>query len=447
MRLLQTILRWLSPVQTLLVGFVLLALVGAFLLTLPLATQTGAPQPFLDALFMAMSAVSTTGLGVVGTGSYYTPFGQVIILILFQIGGLGYMTLIAFVTHLFGRKLSWHGGTLMETSMPVPSRGEMREFVVRAVIFTAFFEGAGTLLLTIHWLGEYSFLQALYQAVFHAVSAFCTAGFSLFDSGFNAYQNDAYFNLVINLISISGAVGFFVLSELHLLAGQFFRNMQADRLSIHSKLALLVLVTMIVGGTAVVYFSEGQPASWIHRFQPASFQVISAASTTGFNTVDIGTMNDTSLVVILTFMFIGAPTGGTGGGIKSTTFAVILLFLWTVLRGRRDVNAFGRRLTTQTIIQSVAIALTAVFWLIFVVMVLTATEQASFLDIAFEATSALGTVGLSTGLTPQLSAAGKFIITITMFIGRVGPLTVAFAFFRKRAPAAFRYPPEEIFVG
>lgn len=441
-------LRRLSPIQTVLLGFLLLSSLGALLLMTPLATRDGDWQSFADALFMATSAVSTTGLGVVSTSSYYSEVGQIILLILVQVGGLGYMTLIAFIIYLFGRNLSMHGGALMQETIAAPSRGEIKQFVKRVILFTGVFEGVGAAALTLFWLREYSWETAVYYGLFHSVSAFCTAGFSLFDNGFVAYQDDLAFNVIINLISISGAIGFFVLGDAQVALRQMWRR-QAHRLTVHSRLALSVLALMSGLATAVFLIVETFPPNKAIdvNLMTASFQTITAVSTTGFNTVDISKLTDTSLLVLAILMFVGSPAGGTGGGIKSTTFGVLILWLWAFLRSQEDVNVFGRRLPAQTLGQSVGITITAALWLFLATLILTWSEQTDFLSVLFEATSALGTVGLSMGLTPHLSLAGKLIITASMMVGRVGPLAVAISLFGSSQKIMYRYPTEEIFVG
>lgn len=322
----QAALRQLSPIQTLVLGFLFISLLGMFLLMLPVANSNGRWQSLLDALFMATSAVSTTGLGVVAAGSHYTLFGQIIILLLFQIGGLGYMTLLVFVMGLLGRKVSFSSGNVMDETLSLPSRSDILGFIQRVIVFTAVFAGAGTLALMLHWLPEYEWPQALYLGLFHSISAFCTAGFALFDNGFEAYQHNALFNIVINIISIGGAIGFYVLTDAHLYLNRWWKKQRPRRLTVHSKLALLVLAALSVMGTAVLLLAETDPAvSLAGRWWRASFQAFSAVSTTGFNTVPIGNLQTVSLLVLCVLMFIGAPAGGTGGGIKSTTFGVILL--------------------------------------------------------------------------------------------------------------------------
>lgn len=443
METVRRLLNRLTPLQTLLLGFLLLAAVGGLLLALPISSKNGRFQPYLDALFMASSAVSTTGLGIVALGDQYTLFGQLVMLALIQIGGIGYMTLIAFIAQLLGQRLSLGGDELMASSLAVPSRGEMRLFIRRVVQFTITFEAAGALALTLYWQGEFGFVRAFYMGWFHAISTFCTAGFSLLGDGFVAYRDDWVFNGIINSLSLVGAVGFFVLHE----GARYLRHLSHGsrplRLTAHTRLALFMTAGLIGLGTAVIFLVES-PAS--NTLLPALFQALTAATTTGFNTVAIGSMSDTSLAVLMTLMFIGAPAGGTGGGIKATTFAVLLLLLWTMLRGQDDVNLFGRRLNQKTIMQSVSIGITAVLWLMLSIIILTATESASFLSLMFEAVSALGTVGLSMGITADLSAWGKIIIISSMMIGRIGPLGVGYALVRQE-PIAYRYPQEDVFVG
>ena len=443
MNVMRHLIRRLTPLQTLLLGFLLLAAVGGLLLTLPISSQNGRYQSYLDALFMASSAVSTTGLGVVPVGEQYTLFGQLVMLTLVQIGGLGYMTLIAFITHLLGQRLSLHRGELMASSLAVPSRGEMRLFIRRVVQFTVVFESAGAIALTLYWIPEFGFLRAFYMGWFHAISTFCTAGFSLFNDGFTAYRGEWVFNTIINSLSSVGAVGLFVLHEGTRYVRRLLHGHRPPRLSTHTRLAVLMTTAMIVVGTAVIFIADAPTTAYT---QAALFQSITAATTTGFNTVNIGRLSDTSLMMLMVLMFIGAPAGGTGGGIKATTFGVLLALLWAMLRGQEDVNLFKRRLNAHTIMQSVSISITAVLWLILSVLILTATESASFLAILFEAVSALGTVGLSMGITADLSAWGKWIIIGSMLIGRIGPLGVAYALVRKDR-LAYRYPQADVFVG
>ncbi|MBX3055991.1 MAG: hypothetical protein KF770_05915 [Anaerolineae bacterium] len=449
MKKIRSITHRLSPIQSLVLGFVLLSLVGALLLMLPVANSNGRSQPFLDAFFMSVSAISTTSLSVVDVGRTYTLFGQVTLICLSQIGGLGYMTLILFVIYLAGGNISYGRGHLMTETMAVPSRGEMRRFVGQIVKFTLLFEGVGALALMLYWLPVYGFFKAAYLGLFHAISTFTTTGFTLFTDGFVAYQSNWLINGIIALLSITGAVGFFVLSDIYRVGDHIFHHHPLRRLTTHSKLAIVMSTGLVVGGTAVLFWLNYATAvPWPTQFLTAFSQVLAASSTTGFNTVNLVQWRQTSLLILIIIMFIGAPAGGTGGGIKSTTFGVILLVLWAVLRHNRDVNAFGRRIPRDTLVKGVAVAITAVFWLAIASILLTLTEPAvPLLDILFEATSALSNVGLSLGLTPTLSSGGKIIVILTMLIGRIGPLGVMFSLFGRPSAIAFRYPQEDVFVG
>ena len=439
----------LSPTQTILTGFVALAVAGALLLWLPISSATGARQSLLDALFVTSSAVSTTGLSVVDIGSAYSIFGQVVVLLLFQIGGLGYMTFLAFFALAFRRKLSYRSGQTVQESLSAPSRGELLRHVKRVVLFTAVFELLGAILLSLYWLRSYPLPQAVYLGIFHSVSAFCTAGFSLFTDNLAGYQNDLALNLILTLLSIFGAIGFLVLSDVQLYADRVIRGIRPRRLTIHSKVSLLLFAFLSLAGMAVIFLAARLPPdlSIGERLLVSFFQSFSAATTTGFNTVDIGQYRMTVLLTLMVLMFIGAPAGGTGGGIKITTFAAVLLFIRSLLTGEWDVHIFRRRIPWPTIRRAVAITFMAASWVILVSGMLTFTEKDPFRDVLFEVVSALGTVGLSTGITPGLSVFGKIAIMVTMVAGRVGLISVALLLMKKAQPSAHRYPKEEIFVG
>jgi trk system potassium uptake protein TrkH len=403
----------------------------------------------MDALFTSTSAVTGTGLVVVGTGSYYNLFGQLVLLILFQIGGLGYMTLIVFIMTLLGQKLSLQGGMLMQQSLAGMSRGRIYIFVRRVIYFTLAFQGVGAAAIALRlWsLGEHSLPYSLYAGVFHAVSAFCTAGFSLWDSSFVAYQNDVWLNVIINSLSISGAIGFLVLHE-SIVYYQNWRQGKRHYLSIHTRLALIMTVALSLVGTVLIAIVEYDPGQNLWSlFLTASFQTISASSTAGFNTIDLAQYSDTSQAILALLMFIGAPAGGTGGGIKATTFAVLLLSLRAMVQGNWDVNVFRRRIPMNTLINTIGVVITGTLWLLAATLVLTVLEPHSFLPLVFELASALGTTGLSLGITPLLSDGGKLVVVLTMLVGRVGPLSVAFSLARQRRAAAYRLPSEEVWVG
>jgi trk system potassium uptake protein TrkH len=443
-------IRRVSPAQSLLVGFSALVIVGVVPLRLPIASRDGTVQPFVDALFTATSAVTTTGLIVVDTGSYYSPFGQMVILALFQVGGLGYMAFIAFVASVMRRRLSLSAGLTLQESMAGVTASELREFVTSVFAYTLLFEGLGTVALAWSWIGDFPAGRALYLGLFHSVSAFCTAGFSLFPDSFMAYRGDVLINVTVAVVSCGGAVGFFVLRDLARYLPLLWAGKRPRRLTLHTKLALSIWLPLVVAGSAIFLLAEPRSlagAGLRERLAAATFQAVSACTTTGFNSVDIGKMTATSLFWLVIVMFVGSAPGGTGGGIKSTTLGVVLATVVALLRGRQDTVAFGRRLSEDTVRRALTIGILATVVVIVVTLLLTATERQPFLSILFEVASALGTVGLSAGITPSLSPFGKVVISITMLVGRLGPLAIGFALLARPKAVPFRYAEEKVFLG
>lgn len=445
----QDYLKKLTPIQLLVIGYALVVLVGALILTLHISSSEGISQSYIDAVFTTSSAISTTGLTVVDISSFYSLFGQIVVLLIFQIGGLGYMTFFVFFAYALGYKMSLAGRIIAKESLSGPTLGNLFNFFKSVVVFTLFFEGVGAIILSIFWVREYSALRAIYLGIFHSVSAFCTAGFSLFSNSFISYQKSPVINLFIPIICLAGGIGFFVLYDLYNWFRKTIKREKQRRLSVHSKLVLIVTLIVIPIGIAVVFFSEKWPASMslVERLIYSTFQCISASTTTGFNTINIGTMNYTCLFMLILLMFIGASPGSTGGGIKTTTFGTIAKFIWAQLRGKKNINLFHRRIPTETINRAFSIFFLFILVVIIDTLILTLTEKTPFLQILFEVGSALGNVGLSTGITPTLSPIGKIVLSITMFIGRVGPLTIGFSLIGKPKPETFKYPEGEVFVG
>jgi trk system potassium uptake protein TrkH len=436
----------LTPFQSLTLGFVILIFVGTILLTLPIATASHKPNSFINALFTATSAVSTTGLVVVDTGSFYSLFGQIIILILFQIGGLGYMILIVLIAYLVGKKLSIRDKMTFRESIAGISYSDIKQFTKVILLFTIFFELIGAILLSIIWAQEFSLPYAIYAGVFHSISAFCTAGFSIFANSFVPYYHNLAINIIISVISVAGGLGFFVLNDIRNLV---HRKLSEPRLSVHSKLALTMTVILIVVGFLVIFFTDKRFSLFPlkDRILTACFQIVSAASTTGFNSIDIALMSLPSLFTIIILMFIGSSPGGTGGGIKTTTFGLIICFVSGLLKGKTDVNLYEHTIPLENIKRALAIFVIALLWIMVAVLILTITEHSSLLNILFEVTSGFGTVGLSTGLTPYLSLIGKIVISVTMLFGRIGPLAIGYALVGKIKPARYKSVEGSVFIG
>ena len=438
-----------TSIQLIVAGFLFLIFIGAFLLTLPSACSSGGRQSFLDALFTASSAVTTTGLTVVDTGSFYSRFGQIIILALFQIGGLGYMIIITFVVLGIGGRLSISGQTLLRQSITRPTSVDMIRFAKIILLFTLLFELAGTIFLGLSWMRFFPCGKAFYMAAFHSVSAFCTAGFSLFPDSMKAYNEFFSINLIISLLALGGGIGFFCLYEFFVLLPEKRFMKQAIRLSTHTKIVLSSTALLILSGAGVIWIAEAgtQDSTILLRpFMTSIFQAVSASTTTGFNTIEIGNMHTSSLWIILFLMFVGASPGGSGGGIKTVSFVLLLVFLRSYISGRNDVFIFKNRIPQETMRKVFAISITAMVWVFTATGILMHTEKAAALDILFQVVSALGTVGLSTGITPDLSSTGKVVIILSMFIGRAGPLAIAYSLVGQPKPASFTYPEADIVI-
>lgn len=437
----------LTPPQVLVIGFAAVILAGTFLLTLPISSATGRPTPFINALFTATSAVCVTGLVVVDTATYWSRFGQVVILVLIQIGGLGFMTLSTLAAILLGRRIMLHQRLVIQEALNQISLEGVVRLVKAVVIVTAVIEGTGALLLTWHWWKLYPPGEAIFQGIFHAVSAFCNAGFDLKGDfrSLTSYRTDILVNLVMTFLIILGGLGFSVLTE--------FINWPHQRsLSLHARIVVKTTLALISVGTLFILVVESyNPAtlagrSWSEKILASYFQAVTPR-TAGFNTLPIADMRPASLFFIILLMYIGASPGGTGGGIKTTTFVTLALSVAATIRGKNRVEVGGRSLPVSTVPKSLAIAFLSLALVVGVTIALLLSEGQDLLPTLFEATSAFGTVGLSMGLTTQLSALGRLLITALMFAGRVGPLTIAVAVAQRQRENHVHFPEEAITVG
>lgn len=439
-----------TPHRILLLGFVCIILVGSFLLSLPIASVNGTAQPFVDALFVATSAISTTGLTVVDLGSFYSLFGQIVILVLIQIGGLGYMIFIVMIVLQLGVKLSLGGKLILEESMSSPPYEEVSHFSKMILFITFLFEFLGAAVLSLYWMREFPVSHAIYLGIFHSVSAFCTAGFSLFSDNLSAYRDSIVINVIIGILCIVGSVGFFVIYDVYNMVSRKKREDEPPKkLLTHTKLVLIMLPILIITGAFLICLSEWNTPlpSFKDRFLTSTFQAISASTTTGFNTLDTGTVKTLGLATMVMLMYIGASPGGTGGGVKTTTFGLLISSIISVISMKDELILFNRRISPRTKDKAFAICTIAVLLIALDVLILSATEKASFMEIVFEVVSAFGTVGLSTGVTPALSVTGKIVLVITMLIGRVGPLAIGFSIRGKCKLVPIKYPEGGILVG
>ncbi len=428
----------LRPAQQLVLGFGAYALIGAVLLTLPIARARG--SGFLDNLFNAVSAVSTTGLTTISVSDHYTWFGEAVILALFQIGGIGFMTVSSVFILARGRALGASRVGVLRAGFALPHYFQLHHFLVQVVVFTLACEAIGAAVLW--WRFAAAGVESpVWSAVFHSVSAFATAGFSLNNDSMERFAGDPAVNLTIGALSYFGAIGFIVVQDVW-----YSLKLRERLLTFTSKVILCMTGAVFVLGTAGLYLLEpsvrGLPTG--ERLLACAFQTMTASSTAGFNTIPIGSMAAPSLVIILIAMLIGASPSGTGGGIKTTSVSAILGNLMSMLRGRTRTAWLGYEIPSARVLMAFAASSLYLILLIGGVLLLTITEDGGFMPIVFEAASAIGTVGLSMGITGGLSDAGKIVVIALMFAGRCGPLTIGLALLRQNGDAALR--PDDLAV-
>ncbi|MFO7815213.1 MAG: TrkH family potassium uptake protein [Halanaerobiales bacterium] len=434
-----------STAQILVSGYCIVILTGTFLLMLPSATTQVGRMSFLNALFTATSATCVTGLIVVNTAAAFTIFGQLVIMILIQIGGLGIMTMSTLVAFIIGKKITLKERLIIQEDLNQFKISGLVRLIRYVIGFTLMFEGIGALIMFFRLLADYEPLRALYLAVFHAVSAFNNAGFDLFGNSLESFTGDITINFVVISLIIIGGIGFGVITEI-------INIKKFKHISLQTKIVFLISGFLIIFGMVVIFgFEFTNPATMGNlKFGDkmlSSLFLSVTPRTAGFNTVPTGSLKDSTLFFIVILMFIGASPGSTGGGIKTTTFGVMALTLWNLMIGKKDIEVFNRQLEKDIIFKAIAITMISAGLVVLVTLILTFTEQGSFLEILFETVSAFGTVGLSTGVTPALSKIGRALIIFTMFAGRVGPLTFAVAFAEKERKGIYHYPTEDVMVG
>lgn len=433
----------LSPAQTIVVGFAAIILVGAALLSLPVAAANGRPTPFLTALFTATSATCVTGLVVVDTADHYSTFGEIVILGLIQLGGFGYMTSWAILALILGWRIGLRERIVLTEAHNLYAVGGIVRFTRRIVLVALAIEAVGAVLLTLRWSAQMPPGRALYYGIFHSVSAFNNAGFDLMGRfrSLTAYVTDPVVNLTVAALIVLGGLGFTVIFDVW-----------NRRLTFHSRTVLLATGLLLVGGTVLfllLEFNNPQtlgPLAPGQRVLAAFFQAVTPR-TAGFNTLNMAALTEPTLMLLVTLMFIGASPGGTGGGIKTTTFITPLAVIWASLTGASDPVLLRRRIPTQVVHKAVTVALVSVAFVVTMATVLARVERVPLLHALFEITSGYGTVGLSTGITPHLSSLGRIIVMVTIFSGRVGLLTLAFSLTRRQRPPLVRYAEERFYVG
>lgn len=438
----------LKGVQILALGFILVILVGALILTLPISTTSGESTNFLDALFTATSAVCVTGLIVVDTGTYWNMFGQTVIMILIEIGGLGFMSFTTLIAIILGKKITLRERLILQDAMNTFNIQGLVKMVKYVLMFTVSVQFFGALLFSTQFVPEYGLGRGMFYSIFHSISAFCNAGFDIFGnfSSLTSYNSNAVVILVASVLIIIGGLGFTVWSEL-------YSSKSLKKVSLHSKMVILMTTVLVLGGTVLMFLFENKNVntiadmSFIDKVMNSFFASVTPR-TAGFNSIPTDGMTTAGQFLTIILMFIGGSPGSTAGGIKTTTIGILIVTIVCVIKGREDAEVFKRRFSKELVYRAFTLIFIGLSLVIVVTMLLSYTEKgASFMALFYEAVSAFGTAGLTLGLTSELSNIGKVLIIFLMYLGRVGPLTVVLSITRKRINSGIKYPEGKILIG
>jgi len=440
----------LTPSQILVISFLSVIFTGAFLLTRGFSAQPGVEITFIDALFTATSAVCVTGLACVDTPVCYSFTGQLIILSLIQFGGLGIMTIVTFAMSAISARVSLKFRLFAREDRPCNTSIDLVELIKYVFMITMVIEAAGAILLFLVFKCQkgYAVSKALYFGVFHSVSAFCNAGFALFSDNLMSFDGDIALNLVITSLIITGGLGFNTIVDIV----YYMRSKTRYQLSLNTKIVLVTTFIMLFIGTALIFAIEYHNKGTIGNMNfetklLASYFQSVTLRTAGFSTIDSGKLLLPSILVCIIFMFIGASPGGTGGGIKTTTTAILFKSIMRSIHDESQIVMFNRAVPKESISRAMAIFTISLILVLSGVFVLLFSENCLFIEILFEVISAFGTVGLSMGITGKLSVFGKLIICLIMFLGRVGSLTVVVALAKAKSKIDVRYPEETVLIG
>jgi trk system potassium uptake protein TrkH len=436
--------RRIKPYKIISLSFFFIISAGTILLFLPFSHQK--PVSFVDCLFTATSAVCVTGLTVLSTNNDFTLFGQLVLLALIQIGGLGLMVFTTLFSYLLGEKMSVFDRIVTQNAISAESLSVIYRFSLFIVISTFLFEAIGTMIFYKRFSSFMPVDKALFYSIFHSVSAFCNAGFSLYDNNFMDFRGDVLINLNLMSLIVIGGIGFPVIYNFY----NIFRRREKN-LSLHTKIVLITTGVLIIGGAVVYFLLEN--GNLFKNFSTkekilASFFASITARTAGFNTIDYSMARDATLLFTCVLMFIGASPASTGGGIKTTSFTLIVLNTFTVLRDRKLLSIFDREISYDSIRKSIVVFFLSLCLIVLnSILILFFDPEINLKNVMFEVFSAFGTVGLSTGITPKLSTFSKLILILTMFFGRVGPITIIFSLGLAPKPVLKRLPEEKVITG
>ncbi|OPJ59058.1 TrkH family potassium uptake protein [Clostridium oryzae] len=436
-----------TPVQILAIGFAVTILIGAVLLTLPVSASNGRYTSFIDSLFVSTSAVCVTGLVTVDTGTHWSYFGKTIILILIQIGGLGFMSFATLFALILGKRITLSDRLVMQEAMNSFKLQGLVKLAKYILVFTFSVEAIGAFLLSTQFIQDFGVLKGIYYGIFHSVSAFCNAGIDLLGefTSVTSYSNNWIVLITIALLIISGGLGFSVWADI-------YNKKTMKKLTLHSKVVIMISLILIIMGSILMFLVEYDNDKTIGNMTSSSkiLNSIFAAvtpRTAGFNSIITSDMTSAGIWLTIVLMFIGGSPGSTAGGIKTSTLGIIIFSAISLIRGKDETVIFRKRISKEAVMRAFVIATLGITIVVFVTMVLSITEAgAPFEYILYEVTSAFATVGLTLGLTTKLTVVGKIIIIITMYFGRVGPLTLALALARQKK-SSIRYPEDKILVG
>ncbi len=435
--------------QIIAIGFILIILVGTLLLMLPVATRSGKSAGFMSSLFTATSSTCVTGLIVADTYTNWSLFGQLVILLLIQVGGLGFITIGILFAMFFRKKIGLNERELIQESISATKLAGVVKLVRNILVGTIVFEGAGAVLLSIRFIPMFGVIKGIYYSVFHSVSAFCNAGFDLMGtmepySSFTSMYDDILVNVTLMALIMIGGIGFIVWEDIK------HNKLHFNKYSLHTKLVLVSTGILIFGGALLFYLFE---MNGLFRGMSTKGTICSSffcsvtARTAGFNTVDTASLSGASGLLTVILMYIGGSPGSTAGGIKTSTFLVILIYIWNNIRGNTGCNVFGRRIADDVIKKAALVVQINLILALTAALVISGIQNLPITEVLFEVFSAIGTVGMSTGVTRELNTISRLLIILLMYCGRIGSLSFALAFTEKRKQAPLLLPEEKVNVG
>ena len=448
MQKLSLLKKWdnLSPYRKLIFGFLVAIFVGTILLRLPFSLKENQDITVLDSLFTIVSAICVTGLSVVDVSQVFTSTGQLIILFFIQLGGLGVMTVSIIVFLLIGKKMSFETRELLKEERNSNSNGGITNFIKHLLLTVFVIEILGASILAYGFSKYYSLKRSIFYGLFHSVSAFCNAGFSLFTNNLEDFRYDKLISLTVSFLIILGGIGFVTINSFVIIKRKKIKN-----LSITSKFTLFITFLLLTFGTILFLMFEYNNSStlkdmnFLDKIINSFFQSVTLR-TAGFNTVPLTNIKPATIFISYILMFIGASPGSTGGGIKTTTFGILILYALGVLKRKEYVEVFKRRIDWELINKALAIVIISLFYIIVVTTIILSIESFTTDKVIYEVISAFSTTGLSMGITADLGRISKLILVVTMFIGRLGPMTVALAFTSNKK-SSIKYPKEDILIG